>query len=252
MPSCHEFVIMGGMSGELQNHEAPAADVILQPIDHIATVTHALSKVFPTGSIVGWEEFDRFLIPSEPTWGPKELLTRWHAAADSDGVIWFGLNAQNDADVMDAIDASGRSRKYERALQISIQVNNARKVYSIGVPWNPTHITEEATYRILDMLPSEAKTESISIVGIRNRKILGDSRYKQFETKPKEELEVLPDVVSIKTIPPKHGYGYLVTYQNSNYPIELRQAYRNAHPELKRMSIWDWQKMIDAKYSQKE
>ncbi len=120
------------MNGELHDEKFHTSEN-LKPIDHANDGSNGLSvtRAFPSGRRIVWDEYDSLCMPGVVDKYPTFPLDIWHAAADSEGVMWLGVNARIDGDVESAIRQGGRTPQYDDSLRLAISVNKHRKVYRI-------------------------------------------------------------------------------------------------------------------------
>lgn len=213
---------------------------LIEPTRYVSELTGQPFCIFPAGSMLSWRTFDTLLNPSNPGLKPVETLDIWHAAIDSEGIVWMG-NVPRDEDMTDAIINIGKNPCIVDALQLGVYINNSRQVYRFSVNFAISHTTEEVAFRVLDMLPHEAIAHKIQIHGFNSQKNLGEERI---AIREKGNLRDFIDRPNVLRVEDTCDGKCTVVQRIADYPQELTPHYRNQHPHLRQLNIHEWQELL--------
>lgn len=198
--------------------------------------------VYPAGTHMSLKEYMKFLAPKHSEQHTLDPLEIWHTAVDTDGIIWLGANTRLHGDVWNAIESDGRKGVDDNTVRLHIYIDRQDMVYQIGIPFSFTHLTEEAAYRVLEIIPKARILEDVKITGSGCSKVLGMDEKKELEHGDPKQFMENPNYISSR----KDKSGLWVTYKIPNYPDELIAAQREKFGIEK--NLWLWQQAVQEKY----
>lgn len=202
----------------------------------------ARAVVYPAGAHMSLVDYVNFLAPKQSERHTMDPLEIWHTAVDTDGIIWLGANTRKHDDVWEAIESEGRQGVDDNTVRLHVYINRQNMVYKIQIPFSFTYTTEEAAYRVLEILPKARILDNVRITGSGCSKVLGRDEEKILEHGDPKSFVQNPRFLSIEENPS----GLWVTYKLPNYPDELKADQRKKLGYEK--NLWLWQQVIQEKY----
>ncbi len=203
----------------------------------------ARAIVYPAGVQIGLADYKKFLAPKHLERHTIDPMEIWKTAVDKDGIVWLGANVRKHEDVWSAIRLRGHQGVDDDSVRLQIYIDRRDMVYKIGIPFSITYLTEEAAYRVLEILPKARILDEVRIIGSGCSKVLGKDEVTRLEYRDVNDAVTNPNYIRMENTP----HGLMVTYRLPGYPQELKADQRLKFGN--KNNLWLWYQAIQKKYN---